>query len=272
MVITAEKELIPGAALSADRMPGHWLLARMGKRVLRPGGRELTDQLLASLDIGPSDDVVEVAPGLGSTTELVLGRNPASYVGVDRDPVSAERVAHVVAAPNRSVIQASAADTGLPDLSADVAFGEAYLSMQPAGQKAKIIAELARLVRPGGRIGLHEVAFAPDGIAEADAAAVAAALTSTIKVNVSPLTIAGWVELLDEGGFDVAHRATAPLHLLEPRRLVADEGLLGAARFVSRVARNGDARSRVLAMRRAMGANADHLQAVVLTATRRAHG
>jgi hypothetical protein len=27
-------------------MPGHWVLARMGKRVLRPGGLELTRRLL----------------------------------------------------------------------------------------------------------------------------------------------------------------------------------------------------------------------------------
>ncbi len=262
-------EPIPGSELSVDRMPGHWLLARMGKRVLRPGGRELTDQLLAALAIGPSDDVVELAPGLGSTTELVLGRSPASYVGVDRDPVSAERVAHVVDGPGRSVVNASAADTGLPDASADVVFGEAYLTMQPASQKRKIMEELARVVRPGGRVGLHEVCFAPDDLDEERCEAIAADLQRTIKVNVTPLSLRGWTDLLDEAGFDVTTKVTNPLHLLEPRRLIADEGLLGAARFVGRVVRNADARARVLAMRSAMHDNAEHLQACVVTATRR---
>ena len=32
---------LPGAQLEAKRMPGHWLLARLGKRVLRPGGKLL---------------------------------------------------------------------------------------------------------------------------------------------------------------------------------------------------------------------------------------
>ena len=32
-----------------DKMPGHWLMARMGKRVLRPGGRELTEVMLRHL-------------------------------------------------------------------------------------------------------------------------------------------------------------------------------------------------------------------------------
>ena len=30
-----------GEKLDTTKMPGHWLLARLGKRVLRPGGREL---------------------------------------------------------------------------------------------------------------------------------------------------------------------------------------------------------------------------------------
>ena len=40
------------------KMPGHWLLAKMGKRVLRPGGRVLTGRLLGELQIEPIDDVV----------------------------------------------------------------------------------------------------------------------------------------------------------------------------------------------------------------------
>src|SRR6476660_1684537 len=52
--------------------PGHWLLARLGKRVLRPGGRQLTNRMIEALNIGPSDAVVEFAPGLGETARLTL--------------------------------------------------------------------------------------------------------------------------------------------------------------------------------------------------------
>jgi hypothetical protein len=41
------------------RMPGHWLLARVGKRVLRPGGRSMTEAMLAALEISSADRVVE---------------------------------------------------------------------------------------------------------------------------------------------------------------------------------------------------------------------
>src|SRR3546814_9934488 len=89
MTATREADL-PGHVLEASRMPGHWLLARLGKRVLRPGGVEITEQLLAATAIGSSDDVVEVAPGLGATTRRILAAGPASYTGVDRDPARSE--------------------------------------------------------------------------------------------------------------------------------------------------------------------------------------
>ncbi len=31
-----------GGRFAADRAPAHWLMARLGKRMLRPGGRETT--------------------------------------------------------------------------------------------------------------------------------------------------------------------------------------------------------------------------------------
>ena len=32
---------------------GHWVLAKLGKRVLRPGGMELTTQMLDAMNISP---------------------------------------------------------------------------------------------------------------------------------------------------------------------------------------------------------------------------
>lgn len=253
-------------------MPGHWLLARLGKRVLRPGGVELTSKVLADLRVSRGDDVVEVAPGLGATTRLILESAPASYTGVDRDPAAADLVEAMLAGPNRRVVQASAADTGLADASADVVTGEAYLTMQPDSLKNKILADLSRVLRPGGRFGLHEIAFTPAEITQGERDQVAASLSSSIHVNVSPLTIREWTDLLADYDLVVEHQHTAPLHLLEPRRLFADEGIVGALRFVRNVLRDREARARVVAMRRAMRSNSDHLQAVALVATKRPSG
>lgn len=251
-------------------MPGHWLLARLGKTVLRPGGVEMTSHLLHDLGIGRTDDVVEVAPGLGVTTRRVLASDPATYTGVDRDPDAAGLVGHLLTGANRRIVNAGAQDTGLDDASADVVFGEAYLTMHPDSLKERILTELTRVLRPGGRFALHEIAFRPDSVDDPTRERVAAALTSTIKVSVNPRTVGGWDELLEAHGLAVRARYRVPLHLLEPRRLLDDEGVLGASRFVTNVLRDRDARSRVRAMRAAMRANAANLQAYGVVAVKTA--
>ena len=266
--VTVETDHLPGHSLEADRVPGHWLLARLGKTVLRPGGRQLTESLLAELDVTGSDDVLELAPGLGSTTELLLERAPASYTGVDRDPDAAARVGALANTANARVIQGTAAETGLGDGSVSVALGEAYLTMQPDRIKARILDELYRVLEPGGRVGLHEVLLVPDDIDSDTAEAVRGDLRSSIMVPICPATLAGWTAMVQAAGFHVDAVHTAPLHLLEPRRLVADEGVRGAARFVGRVMRDRMARRRVLAMRSAMRSHSGSLSAFVLTATK----
>jgi hypothetical protein len=80
-----------------------------------------------------------------------------------------------------------------------------------------------------------------------------------------PLTIGEWRQLLDAEGFSVQSQAQAPMHLLEPRRLVQDEGLFGACRFAFNLLCNREARRRVLAMRRVFAKHRDHLAAITLT-------
>ena len=55
---------LPMSDRNPAHLPGHWLLARLGKRVLRPGGRELTHRMLDAATL-PGAEVVELAPGLG---------------------------------------------------------------------------------------------------------------------------------------------------------------------------------------------------------------
>ncbi len=147
-----------------DHMQGHWLLARLGKRVLRPGGVELTRTLLARAEVTDAD-VLELAPGLGRTAAEILARNPRSYVGAESDPNAANLVRHVLAGRG-DVRVTDAADTGLSDASADVVIGEAMLTMQGNAAKHTIVAEAARVLRPGGRYAIHELALVPDDVAE----------------------------------------------------------------------------------------------------------
>jgi hypothetical protein len=255
-----------GEGPAVEKMPGHWVLARMGKRVLRPGGLELTHWLLAELTVSAEDDVVEFAPGLGVTARLTLANNPRSYTAIERDREAAATVERYLAGPSQRCVLGSAEATELGDASASVVYGEAMLSMQPETTKSRIVREAARVLKPGGRYGIHELCLVPDDVDESIREAIRHDLSDEIHVGVRPLTMSEWRTLLTEAGFNVVAQHTAPMHLLEPRRLVKDEGIFGTLRFAWNVATHSAARKRVLRMRRIFRKYQDHLAAVAIVA------
>jgi SAM-dependent methyltransferase len=251
-----------------EKMPGHWLLARMGKRILRPGGRELTQRLMQHLQIGPRDHVVEFAPGLGVTARLALARQPASYTAVERDAAAAAGIRRMLSAPNHRCISGTAEQTGMPDGVASVVYGEAMLSMQMPAAKERIVAEAARLLRPGGRYGIHELCLVPDDVPEEVREAIARDLSDDIHVGVKPLTARQWRELLQSAGLAVTVVEMAPMHLLEPARVFRDEGLVRGLRFFFNVARNPAARQRTRRMRNVFRKYREHLAAIAVVAAK----
>lgn len=258
---------LPFAQRKAADMPGHWLLARLGKRVLRPGGAQLSQQMLDDVPIAGAD-VVELAPGLGRTATEILGRRPRSYLGVEADE-SAVALTKSVIGTAGDVVEADAAATGLPSASADVTIGEAMLTMQSARGKGAIVAEAHRVLRDGGHYAVHELAIHPDTLPSEQKAELQRELARSIKVNARPLTETEWRELFVANGFDVARVRFAPMALLQPQRVIADEGLVGALRFVANVVRDRDARARVLQMRATFRRYRDNLAAIELVVVKK---
>lgn len=239
---------LPYADRPVATAPGHWVLARAGKRVLRPGGAVLTAAMLDHARL-PGSDVVELAPGLGRTAAEIVAARPASYTAIDRDPQAAARVAAVVG-DRGTVRQGEAADTGLDDACADVVVGEAMLTMQGDKSKAAIVAEAARVLRPGGRYAIHELGVAPDDIDEEHYTQLRRDLARAIHVNARPMTAAAWRGLLEDAGLVVDWVDTAPMALLKMSRNLRDEGPGGAARIMWNVMRDKALRGRIMEMRR----------------------
>jgi hypothetical protein len=209
---------------------------------------------------------VEFAPGLGVTARLTLAARPHSYTAVERDRDAAALVANYISGPNQHCVVGTAESTGLADATASIVYGEAMLSMQLPTIKARIVAEAARLLRPGGRYGLHELCLVPDDVDESIRDAIQQDLSDEIHVGVRPLTVREWRELVGAAGLTVIAEHTAPMHLLEPARMIRDEGLLRALRFAWNVATHQAARRRVLTMRRVFRKFGRHLAAIALVA------
>lgn len=259
----------PGEGLKTEKMPGHWVLARLGKRVLRPGGMQLTHRMLEALRIQHTDDVVEFPPGMGVTARLALELNPASYTAVERDPAAAKIVSGYLNGDRQRCVTGSAADTGLPEHCASVVYGEAMLTMQTEETKRQIVREACRLLKSGGRYGIHEMCLMSDSLDENAKRETERALTGVIHHGVRPLAVSEWRALLELEGFEVQSVDTAPMSLLEPGRLIRDEGLAGALRFMWNLLRDSEARRRVLEMRSVFRRHRKELGAVAITGRKR---
>lgn len=250
-----------------QRLQGHWLLAKMGKKVLRPGGIEMTHELLRITKPAATDRIVEFGPGVGRTAQMLLEVNPQEYTAVDPNPEGTAQLKKILAAKKQAkLVVADAAKTGLPDGCADLVIGEAMLTMQSQSQKATIVAEAARILAPGGRYAIHELGFHPDDLDPKIISQVEKGMSRSIKVGARPLTGAEWSKLLEEAGLKVIAIHTTPMHLLEPKRLIADEGLGGALKFFFNVLRNPAARKRILGMKATFRENAKYINAIGVVA------
>lgn len=258
---------LPGENLDVAKMPGHWLLARLGKRVLRPGGLEMTKALLGELNVGTGDAVVEFAPGLGATARMILQTKPRSYVGIERDSNAAQWTARQLPRQENVAILVGAADrTGLGSGSASVVLAEAMLTMQSQIHKEQIVAEAFRLLRPGGRYGIHELAIIPENMPREQKDEINRALSAAIHVGARPLRAQEWKALIENAGLRVRRIGYAPMHLLRPKRLIQDEGFIGTLHVVKNVLRDAPARRRVLAMRRVFDQYRQNLGAIFIVA------
>ena len=249
-----------------DKQQGHWILAKMGKKVLRPGGKELTLKLMENLGITPHDDIVEFAPGLGFTASIALKNNPKSYTGVELNEEAASILRKTIKGSNRKIIIGNASASTLPDDSVDKVYGEAMLTMQADHRKSEIVKEAYRILKKGGLYGIHELGLTPNDIHKDSKAEVQRSLAEVIKVNARPLTENEWKDILEKEGFKVLKVFSNPMHLLQPKRVIDDEGFFRSLKIVFNIITHPGARKRILAMRKVFKSYKNEINAVALIA------
>ncbi|MBD1431374.1 class I SAM-dependent methyltransferase [Sphingobacterium sp. DN00404] len=248
---------------------GHWILAKVGKKVLRPGGRELTNILMKNMQINTADDVVEFAPGLGYTAALACSMKPNSYTGIDNNKAASELAQKNVNYDKMKMIVADASDTTLPDACATKVYGEAMLTMQPLEHKKAIIQEASRILKPGGYYGIHEMGLQPDNISEDIKQSVYKDLSTNIRVHARPLTVREWCALLQDEGFEIVKIDTNAMALLEPKRVLQDEGLMGMIKMICNILTHAELRKRILLMRQTFRRHKNDINSVAIVARKR---
>ena len=114
---------------------------------------ESRDRLLGLLAIGPADEVLDVGCGIGNLA-LEAARTGATVTGVDIAPemvAGARRAAEASGSPVR-FMEGDAEDLPVPSASADVVMSSFACMFAP--RHSVTASELARVLRPGGRMGV----------------------------------------------------------------------------------------------------------------------
>lgn len=249
-----------------ERAQGHWILAKMGKRVLRPGGWELTQKLVNGMEISATDNLVEFAPGMGKTAALLIDKQPKTYTGVDADEDVINRLSQRFNSPNVKFLQSNANHTPLESNSVDKLVGEAMLTMHANHRKSEIIKEANRVLKIGGLYGIHELGLRPNSLSEEIKAEISKGLATSIHVNARPLTIDEWRDLLKAEGFKIKKVETNGMLLLESKRILEDEGLFRTLKIGFNVLTNPSAKKRILEMRKVFRKYQDYMNSVAIIA------
>lgn len=219
-----------------------WPLAvRVTAGLACPGGRPMVLRALEGLGLEDGDRVVEMAPGLGITSAIVLERAPRTWVALEPDPIAREHLERTLGGAGRRVLDAQPAASGLEEESASVVIADALLSTLDEDGRAAVLAEASRLLRAGGRLALHELAPAEDDPEAADALA---------GIGVTALTAEEWRAAAEAAGLVPVGSLTGRLAMPSPRDMLRGAGPRTALRITRELALDGVVRSRAIGARR----------------------
>jgi SAM-dependent methyltransferase len=134
-----DRALLPEAAVLASLGCGNPTAVadlRAGERVLDLGSGGGIDVILSARRVGPTGRAI----GLDMTDEMLeLARRNAAEAGVD----------------NVEFVRGTIESIPLPSSSVDVVISNCVINL--AADKAAVLSEIARVLRPGGRVGVSDV-------------------------------------------------------------------------------------------------------------------
>lgn len=188
---------VKGCCATVYEQPAvRWLLG--GE--LHPGGEALSRRMLELAGVGTSDRLVDIASGAGTTALLAARERGCEAVGIDygagavagaREEAEAQGLAERV-----QFVEGDAESLPFGSGSFDVAICECALCTFP--DKATAVAEMRRVLRPGGRLVLSDVVAdhsrLPDDLR---------GTMATVACVGSALPESGYRELLEAAGFEI---------------------------------------------------------------------
>ncbi|UCE89080.1 MAG: methyltransferase domain-containing protein [Pseudomonadota bacterium] len=176
-----------------------------------PGGAQLTRQLAESVLVGPDTRVLDVACGRGTTARLLAEEFGAQVTGVDYSDLivqNARRATRAAGLEARVDFRTGDAEH-LPceDASIDVVLCECALCTFPDAPRA--LREFYRVLKPGGRLGISDI------VVNREMPAALQTVVGHVVCIAGARSADGYLELIDEAGFNTTRSRNASSALLE---------------------------------------------------------
>lgn len=216
------------------------LMAVVGKRVVHPGGRRATAQLLDWAAIRSGEEVLDVGCGVATTAIDIARATGGRVTAADVSPLMRERAERNVRAAGVSdrveVAHGDILALPYPDDSFDCVIAEAVTMFV---DRPKAAAELVRVCRSGGRVLATEFFWRRPPTEEARHI-----FLGEVCPGLRFDSVEDWVGIYRAAGLADVRTTTGPFDMMTPRGFVHDEGLRGSMRFV------GNALTRTTYLRR----------------------
>ena len=170
-----------------------------------PGGLTLTRRLAEQLRLRGGQRVVDIAAGTGATARLLAADYDVTVDGVDlgQSTVEAARSATAEAGLAAKVRfhLGDAEQIPLPDNACDAVVCECAFCTFP--DKATAAAELARILQPGGRVGITDVTVAEGGLPDE-----LTTLTAWVACIADARPLGEYSAILESAGLRTVHTET----------------------------------------------------------------
>jgi ubiquinone/menaquinone biosynthesis C-methylase UbiE len=218
-------------APEVERLDPYVFMAVIGKRVIHPGGRAATEQLLKRAAITGESRVLDAGCGVGTTAITIAERFGAQVTAVDVEPLMLERANEAVraarAADRVHVQEGDILALDFPDSSFDVVIAEAVTMFV---DRALAAGELIRVCRPRGRVLATEFMWRRPPSEEAREA-----FLGQVCPGLRFDTADDWVRIYSEAGLSNVEIDEGPFEMMSPKGFVQDEGIGGSLSVMRRV-------------------------------------
>jgi len=163
-----------------------------------PGGLALTRALAKEISLSRDDRVLDIACGRGASALMLAQVFKCRVTGVDTSATAIDQARREARRYRLESLvdfdQSDATRLAFPAATFSAAFCECATSLLTDRRSA--FGELARMLRPGGRLALSDVTFRPEALPEPIDSLLARALC--IPLGMGP---EAYVQLIEEAGF-----------------------------------------------------------------------